>query len=54
MATFAGNVHNGNGYKSHTTQVSGVITQAAARKVMEARLPGAKISAIRQISSKDL
>jgi len=53
MATFAGNIHGGNGYKSQTIQVSGIITQAAARRVMEARYPGAKISAIRQISIKD-
>ena len=53
MATFAGNIHNGNGYKHHTITVSGILTQAAARRVMEARYPGAKISAIRQVSSKD-
>ena len=53
MATFAGQIHSGNGYVSHTVKVSGVLTQAAARRLMEARNPGAKISAIRQVSSKD-
>ncbi len=54
MATFAGNIHTGNGYKSQTVQVSGVIGQSAARRIFEARYPGAKISAVRIISNKDL
>ena len=54
MATFAGNIHNGNGYKSQTVQVSGVIGQAAARRVFEARYPGAKITAVRIVSNRDI
>ncbi len=51
MATFAGNIHNGNGYKSQTVRVEGVITQSAARRVIEARYPGAKVSAVRIVAS---
>ena len=54
MATFAGNIHTGNGYKGQTVEVSGVLSQSAARRVLEARYPGAKISAVRIISNKDL
>ena len=53
MATFRGRIHTGNGYISQDVEVSGVISQSAAKKVMEARYPGAKISAVRIVSSRD-
>ena len=53
MATFKGHIHGGNGYTSHDIQVSGVVTQAAAKALIEARNPGAKITAIRMVSNKD-
>ena len=53
MATYKGQIHGGNGYTSHEIEVSGVVTQAAAKKLMEARNPGAKITAVRLVSNKD-
>lgn len=52
MATFKANIHNGNGYTSQTVEVDGVLSQSAARRVLEARYPGAKISAVRITSSR--
>ena len=53
MATYKGHINGGNGYTSHDIEVSGVVTQAAAKALMEARNPGAKITAVRMISNKD-
>ena len=53
MAIFRGNLHNGNGYKSGSVEVNMVITQAAATRALEARYPGATITALRFISNKD-
>jgi len=53
MATFTGNIHNRNGYSSGQVTVSHVRTQAAAKQALEARYPGAFITAVRQTSSKD-
>ena len=53
MATYKGHINGGNGYTSHDIEVSGVVTQAAAKALMEARNPGARITAVRMISNKD-
>ena len=53
MATFQGNIHSRNGYSSGKVEVNQVRTQAQARQVLEARYPGAYITAIRQISVRD-
>lgn len=53
MATFRGNLHNGNGYKSGSVEVNMVISHSAAKRALEARYPGATISAIRMVSNKD-
>ena len=53
MATFTGNIHSRNGYSSGQVTVNHVRTQAAAKQALEARYPGAFITAIRQTSSKD-
>lgn len=53
MATFTGNLHNRNGYSSGKVEVNHVRTQAQARQVLEARYPGAYITAIRQTSNRD-
>ena len=53
MATFRGRISNGNGYTSQDIEVSGVISQSAAKKVMEARYPGARITSVRIVSNRD-
>lgn len=53
MATFTGNLHNRNGYSSATVTINNVRTQAAAKKALEARYPGAYITSIRQTSIRD-
>ena len=53
MATFAANIGNGNGYTSRTVQISGVTSQSAALRAFQSQYPGANISAVRMISSKD-
>ena len=53
MATFRGRIQSSNGYTSQDIDVSGVINQSAARKVMEARYPGARITSVRMISNRD-
>ena len=40
-------IQAGNGYVNHTVEVDGVVTQADARRALEARYPGARIAAIR-------
>ena len=47
MATFKANIAATNGYKSHDVTVEGVVTQDAARRVLEARYPGAQVRSIR-------
>ena len=53
MATFKATIGNCNGYTGHDVEISGVTTQAAAKRAIEATHPGASIRAVRFISSKD-
>jgi len=53
MATFKATIGNCNGYTSHDVEISGVTTQAAAKRAIEATHPGASIRGVRFISSKD-
>ena len=53
MATFKAHIGAQNGYTSHDVQISGVVTQAAAKKALEAQNPGAVIRSVRFISNKD-
>ena len=53
MATFEGTVLATNGYQNHKVQVSGVVTQAAAKRAMEAIKPGATIVSVRHISNQN-
>ena len=53
MATYKATIGNCNGYTSHDVEISGVTTQAAAKRAIEATHPGASIRAVRFISSKD-
>ena len=47
MATFKAKIANSNGYNSQDVTVEGVITQAAAKRALEARYPGAEVRHIR-------
>ena len=53
MATFKAQIASGNGYVSSEVTVDGVINQAAAKRALEARYPGASIRAVRITSSKN-
>jgi hypothetical protein len=53
MATYQGHIHAGKGYTSQKITVSGVVSQSAAKQLMAARWPGAMITAVQHISSKD-
>ncbi len=53
MATFKAHIANGNGYVSTDVTVDGVINQAAAKRALEARYPGASIRAVRITSNKN-
>jgi hypothetical protein len=53
MATFTGNIQCRNGYSSGQVTVNLVHTQAAAKKALEARYPGAFITSVRQTSIRD-
>ena len=53
MATFRARIACTNGYKSHEVEVSGVVTQAAARRMIEAQHPGASVRHVRLVSNKD-
>ncbi len=47
MATFKAHIANSNGYSSQDVTVEGVVTQAAAKRALEARYPGAQIRSVR-------
>jgi len=53
MATFTGNIQTGNGYKFQTVEVCGITSYSTAVQVLEARYPGAKITAVRMTSNRD-
>jgi hypothetical protein len=53
MATFKAHIANGNGYSSADVTVDNVVTQAAAKRALEARYPGASIRAVRITSRKN-
>jgi hypothetical protein len=53
MATFKAQIANRNGYSSADVTVEGVINQDAAKRVLEARYPGAFIRAVRMTSTKN-
>ena len=53
MATYKATIGNCNGYTGHDVEVKGVVTQAAAKKVLETTHPGASVRGVRFISSKD-
>ena len=53
MATFIGHISNRNGYTSRDVTVEGVTTQAAAKRALEARYPGAVINSVRITSNKN-
>ena len=53
MATYKAQIGACNGYTSHEVQVSGVVTQSAAKKALQATHPGASIRSIQFISNKD-
>ena len=47
MANFKAKIAATNGYNSQDVTVEGVINQAAARRVLEARYPGAQVRSVR-------
>ena len=51
MPTWSGYIHTQNGYVGHNVEVEGVNTAAQAKKVLQERNPGAKISSIRCIDA---
>ena len=51
MATFKARIASTNGYNSQDVTVEGVITQAAAKRALEARYPGADIRHVRITSN---
>jgi hypothetical protein len=53
MATYKATIGNCNGYTSHEVVVTGVTTQASAKRALQATHPGASIRAIRFVSTKD-
>jgi len=53
MATFKATIANTNGYRSHEVEVSGVASQSAARRMIEAQYPGASVRHVRLVSNKD-
>ena len=53
MATYKATIGNCNGYTGHEVEISGVTTQAAAKRAIEATHPGASIRAVRFISSTE-
>lgn len=51
MPTWSGYIHSQNGYVGHTVEVEGVNTAAQAKKILQDRHPGAKISSIKCIDA---
>ena len=49
MATYSVRILGMNGYTSHEEIVEGVLTQQQAKKVAEARCPGAKLGPAKKI-----
>lgn len=47
MANYKAKIANSNGYTSQEVTVEGVVTQSDAKRVLEARYPGADVRHIR-------